>query len=485
MQVFCFSSALAQSDVVVEGDTCRHIDQYLNSLVKEKSFSGGLLIVKNGKKIFSKGYGFANKTGNIPFTPSTLCSMGSITKNFTAAAILKLEESGKISLNDNLRKFFPDVPQDKAYITLHQLLTHSSGFSEILDSDKGDYQVIKAREYLEAAFRQALRFQPGTKAIYTNVGMSILGIIIEQVSGMDYEAFLKKEFFQPIGIRHIGYQFPQEKGISIAHGYRKGQDWGTHQGHFNSAGGGPYWNLKANGGLEASLNEMYLWANAFTYPSVLSKVSVERMFTPQIIEDNTDGFYSFGYGCNVSKSRRNTRVIDNGGSNGIYFARLLRYPEEGLVFYMVTNEQSAPTEKVLPNVTQLFFNGKIDQDAFEAKRGFENPMAEKVYRLLLEKGPDRFAENLEALGLKVEDDLILLEAGQKLMDENKAPEGIALFEYYTHAFPNIVVAKNNLGDLYRLSGQKQKAIESYRAALHVRPGNPRATEELKKLGEMP
>ena len=206
------------------------------------------------------------------------------------------------------------------------------------------------------------------------------------------------------------------------------------------------------------------------------------MFTPHIVEENTNGHYSFGYGCNISKSRRNTKVIDNGGSNGIYFARMLRFPEEGVVCYMVSSEQSAPTEKVLPNVMQLYFNGKIKTDRFTEKPMFEHPMALKVYNLLIFKGADVFEQNLKSEGIQIEDDMVLLEAGQKLMDENKTAEALALFEYYTKTFPNIVVAKNNLGDLYRMKGDKEKAIACYKAALKVRPGNPRAIEELKKLG---
>ncbi len=92
---------------------------------------------------------------------------------------------------------------------------------------------------------------PGTKAIYTNVGYSILGIIIEEISGKDYESYLKQALFKPMGITQIGYHFPLMKNDTIAIGYKNGVSWGTHQQRFNEVGGGPYWNLKANGGLEA------------------------------------------------------------------------------------------------------------------------------------------------------------------------------------------------------------------------------------------
>ena len=99
--------------------------------------------------------------------------------------------------------------------------------------------------------------------------MSILGIIIEQVAGMGYEAYLKQNLFEPNSIREIGYHPAGAQNDSIAHGYQNGRDWGTIPQHIAAAGDGPYWNLKANGGLEASLNDMFLWANAFTNHTLL------------------------------------------------------------------------------------------------------------------------------------------------------------------------------------------------------------------------
>lgn len=174
------SSNKSSDEIVVANDTCKTIDKYLSQLATERNFSGGLLIIKEGKKIFSKGYGWANKEKNIPFTPSTLASMGSITKAFTAAAIMKLTEQGKLSVNDSLKKFFPNVPPDKANITIHQLLTHSSGFHEFLKEDGGDYEKINTEEFLKRAFSEPLSFKPGEKAVYTNVGMSILELSLSR-----------------------------------------------------------------------------------------------------------------------------------------------------------------------------------------------------------------------------------------------------------------------------------------------------------------
>lgn len=469
------------SATIIANDTCKKIDTYLSQLEKEKNFSGGLLIIKDGKKIFSKGYGWADKENKIAFTPSTLASMGSITKAFTAAAIMKLVEQGKLSTDDPLKKFFPDVPADKENITIHQLLTHSSGFHEFLQNDGGDYEKINTDNFLKRAFAEPLSFKPGEKAVYTNVGMSILGIIIEKISGLDYETFLKKSLFEPIGIHGIGYHVADAKNNMIAQGYQNGKDWGTIPQHIATVGDQPYWNLKANGGLEASLDDMFLWANAFTNSAILKNTTIEKMFTAQVTEDGYNGKSFFGYGCNILTSRSNTKMIDNGGSNGIYFARLIRLPEEGLVFYMVTNESSINTNMVLPNVTQLYFMGQIVQDAVNMQPKFDDPLSKTIYDIVQNPATTDLKTELEKSNIVVDDDMILLDAGEKLIEENKFDAALILYKYYTQTFPNIVVAWNDLGDIYLALKNKDEAKKCYQQALKIRPENPRAKENLEKL----
>ena len=477
-----YGYAQQNTGFVNNNDTCRVIDNYLTQLATDKNFSGGLLIIKDGKKIFSRGYGWADKERKISFTPTTLASIGSITKAFTAAAVMKLVEQGKLSVEDNLKKFFPNVPSDKEGITIHQLLTHSSGFHEFLKNDGGDYEVLKTDDFLKRAFSEPLSFTPGQKAIYTNVGMSVLTVIIEKISGTDYDTFLKTNLFDPAGIKKIGYRYPQLHSDTIAVGYENGSVWGTHQQHFKTAGGGPYWNLKGNGGLEASLDDMFLWANAFTSNKILKKATIEKMFSPQMKEEGYDGKSFFGYGCNVQKTKRGTKMIDNGGSNGIYFARLIRLPEEGLVFYMVTNESTVNTNMVMPNVTQLYFQGKIIQDGLVQEKKL-SPQAEKVYNIVVENKSSDLQTALQKAQIDVEDDMILLEAGRQLIEEKKSDEALVLYKYYINSFPNIIVAWNDLGDVYRMKNNKSEAIKCYQQALKLRPDNARAKKNLEELSK--
>ena len=119
------------------------------------------------------------------------------------------------------------------------------------------------------------------------MGISIEAVIIEKISGMDYEQFLRKELFEPNGMKkRLGYQYPPDGNVQIAKGYQNGKLWGSHQERFKEAGGGPYWNLKGNGGLEVSLDHMGIWINAvWQFKSVLSKAMTEKMYSSLICQE--------------------------------------------------------------------------------------------------------------------------------------------------------------------------------------------------------
>ena len=166
----------------------------------------------------------------------------------------------------------------------------------------------------------------------------------------------------------------------------------------------------------------------------------------------------------------------------IYFAHIVRLPEEGVTFYMITNESRINTNMVLPNVTQLYFYGKIDRDVIVESAGFDNPQSKSVYDVVLNTKTD-LGLALTASNIKVTDDMVLMEVGRRLREEDRAVKAFLLYDYYTKAFPNIVFPWNEMGDLYLEQNKKSEAIECYKQALKLRPENQRAKNALAKLGE--
>ena len=171
--------------------TINKIETYLKEIEKAE-FTGTVLVGLNGKKVISRGYGFRNINQKLRNTPNTIFDIGSITKQFTGAAIIKLEMQGKLSTDDKISRYFSDVPKDKSEITIHQLLRHSSGLPSVVG---GDYDKITESEFVAKVMNTPLKFESGSKSSYSNVGYSLLAIIIEKVSGESYEQFLYKNLW--------------------------------------------------------------------------------------------------------------------------------------------------------------------------------------------------------------------------------------------------------------------------------------------------
>lgn len=327
-----FFSVGQNTENVKNDNISQKMDDFLSGLVKNNGFSGSILVIKGGQEILKKGYGFANRENKIPFTPQTISTVGSVTKQFTAAAILKLEMQGKLSVTDELEKFFPEAPADKKKITLHQLLTHTAGLPPAVGDD---YEPLERDAFMKRVFSTPLNSAPGTKHDYSNVGYSILAAIVELKSGMNYEQFLKQYLFEPAGMKHTGYVLPNWKDQTICTGYRGNTVWGK-SNEKPWASDGPYWNLKGNGGILSNMEDMYLWHQALLTNKVLNDAAKEKMYARHVKEGpDADSYY--GYGWALMPTPRNTWLVTHNGGNGIFFCDFLRYLDENVVIIYQTN----------------------------------------------------------------------------------------------------------------------------------------------------
>lgn len=312
-------------------------------------FSGSLLVAKDGQVLLNKGYGFADADRKVPFTSETAFCIGSITKQFTAGAIVKLEMQGKLSVQDPISKWFEGVPEDKKAITLHHLLTHSAGLEDVFG---GDYEVMPRDELVKKALASKLLWPPGTRYRYSNAGYSLLAAIVEKASGQPYEDYLRKNLLLPAGMMRTGYLL-QEKG-PLARGVREDKDWGTPLDHA-WAPDGPWWNLRGNGGLFSTTGDLYKWHQALEGEAIFSKEAKARIFTPHVPEDE-EGRSHYGYGWAIFKTPRGTRLIAHNGGNGIFHADFRRYVDEGVVVIIGSNRDDFSSIPAVGPVTRLIFN---------------------------------------------------------------------------------------------------------------------------------
>ena len=325
------------------------LDAHMSRL-EAYGFSGSLLVAKGGEVILDKGYGFADARRKAPFTADTAFDVGSITKQFTAAAILKLEMQGKLAVSDPLSKWFEGVPEDKKGITLHHLLTHSAGLVDVLGDD---YDEMPRERLVKEALGSKLLWAPGTRYGYSNVGYSLLAAVVELASGKPYEEYLRENLWKPAGMARTGYRL-QEKG-PLAHGvYRENEDWGTPVDKA-WAPDGPWWNLRGNGGVLSTTGDLYKWHQALEGEAILPKEAKARMFTPHVPEDE-EGSSHYGYGWAIFKTPRNTRLISHNGGNGIFNADFRRYVDDGVVLIIGSNRQDFRSIPAVGPITRLIFN---------------------------------------------------------------------------------------------------------------------------------
>jgi len=255
----------------------KKIDSYVRTAV-DAGFSGAVLVAKGGKVILHSGYGLADRGKNIPVRKETVFDIGSITKRFTKAAILKLEEQGKLKRSDTLNKFFDNVPEDKAGITVKQALEHTAGFHEYHDTT-GDFEEMDREQALKTILNQKLLFKPGDQEAYSNSGYTLLAVIIELSSKQSYQSFLEEYLFKPAGMNRTGfYRDSLWKEDEVAIGYE-----GKTIGEKNSPYYWPHmtWALIGGGGMVSSVGELYKWIQALEAGKVLTEKTKEKMYDPQ------------------------------------------------------------------------------------------------------------------------------------------------------------------------------------------------------------
>ncbi len=317
------------AEIAVSDEGAQRLDEYLGRL-SDWGFSGVILVARAGDVVLERGYGYADRENRRPVTPDTIFSVGSITKQFTAAAILKLEAAGRLSVEDPITKYFEGTPEDKRGITLHHLLTHSAGFPGAIGDD---FEAVERDEYVRGALESPLEFEPGAGYGYSNVGYSLLGAIIEQLTEQSYEAYLHDVLFEPAGMPDTGYLLPAWDAARLAQGYRDGERWGTVVER-PWADDGPYWHLRANGGIHSTVRDMYRWLDVVRAPGLLDPEQHDKWLAPHVDEGGGNSHYTYGW---VVHDTEWGRLIAHNGGNGIFGADFLYLPEDDLFVYVASN----------------------------------------------------------------------------------------------------------------------------------------------------
>lgn len=294
--------------------------------------SGSLVAVLDGELVTCTGWGEADREAGTAAGCDTVYDVGSMTKQFTAAAVLKLQMQGRLRVTDPIGEHLDDVPGDKRAITIEQLLTHTSGLVDVLG---GDYEEVSRAEMEAAALGSDLLTAPGTTHLYSNVGYSLLAAIVEEASGVVYEDYLARHLFEPAGMTSTGYVLPDWTPADIAVEYDAD---GTPRGRPDEqpwAADGPYWHLRGNGGLLSTARDMARWHLALEGDLVLDRATKAALFEPRVREEpGGDTFYGYGW---VVQDTAVGRLLWHNGGNGLSYGELARIPDARTMVFWVTN----------------------------------------------------------------------------------------------------------------------------------------------------
>lgn len=326
--------------------------------LRSQGFEGVVRVDFGNQTVIRTAVGDADPVSGRPFRPDTQVDMGSISKPFTAIAILKLQEQGKLSVKDTLAKFFPNAPSDKAGITVEQLLTHTAGFPGFVGSD---FEPIDRATFEDRALKSQLRSKPGESYNYSNVGFGLLAAIIERASGESYERYLIENVLKPAGIARTGYG-------SVLNPKNIATDPKGRPVNEASWAGAPHWNLIGNGGLLTTADDMIAFLKAFQAGKIVSRASVDEAERWHVNEE-PGGSSGYGYGLTLMRHPTLGRDVWHNGGNPFFTAEFHLFPETGLVLFVASNSYFPAPEASMKLIRAIFGRPDMEPSLPEAPDG--------------------------------------------------------------------------------------------------------------------
>lgn len=323
------------------------VDELVEAHARVNAFSGTVLLAKKGKPLVAKGYGFANIEWQIPNTLDTKFRIGSVTKQFTSMLVMQLREQGKVKLEDSVCVFVAPCPETWKPVTIHHLLTHTSGIPSYtsLAAWRATNMVPKTTEQMVSIFRDLpLEWVPGEKFGYNNSGYFLLGVIIEKVTGKKYEQALNEMILTPLGLKNTGYDWPGTILPQRAAGYE-----GRGANIRNTAAidmQQPY----SAGSLYSTVTDLLKWEQSLYTATLLPDAARQIMWTP--FKNN------YAYGWSIAEPSPATfghkRIAHSGGING-FSSMLIRVPDDNVTVIVLSNNSAGNAGSVARDLLAVYY----------------------------------------------------------------------------------------------------------------------------------
>jgi CubicO group peptidase (beta-lactamase class C family) len=444
------------------------IDNLMSTLYGRGQFNGAILVAEQGKIIYRKAFGKAYFQTGTDFTPETPSNIGSVTKQFTAMAIMILAEGNKLSYDDPVSKYIPQFSHSAhlSKITLRELLTHTSGIPDYGDLGIDDSGLDQKGLVAALLKNEDLLSKPGLKYRYSNPGYALLAVVVERVSGNQFGNFLEQEIFEPIGMSDtFVYDSPGKRNDRNAVGY----------GQFGQVDDGGPTAIPGDGGIYSTIDDLFKWDQSLYTNRLVRQSTLAKAFTPGEVEEGTS---TYGFGWNLGQDG-NDRYVWHTGNQAGFRAFIERRLKDRITVIMVTNKGNSKRFDINAAIQNIL-----------ADRPYVLPKqsgAEKLYKTIQESGIQSALQIYEGLKNEKGSEYDFGESElntlgyQLLYGDKRVSDAIAIFELSIREHPASSNAFDSLGEAYRQNGEKDLAINSYQTAAKLDPTNGHAAAMLKEL----
>lgn len=340
--------ALASGSNNARGDT---VDDYVRQQMTGHRIPGAeLLVIRDGKRLKEGSYGYANLELKVPVQPQSLFEIGSLTKQFTAAGILLLKQENKLALDERISEYLQVTPASWAGVTVRHLLTHTSGIKSYTGLDGFEWRRhLSQKEFIEKIGAYPLEFAPGASWKYCNTGYSLLGYIIENVSGEDYWSFMGKRIFGPLGMNSTTNRWPALVLANRVSGYEQTNHvWINRDPDVTD--------VFAAGAIVSTAPDLEQWLDGLDGGKILGEESKKEMWTPTVLTSGKTSDYGFGWFIGTFAGHRN---VGHSGATSGFSASIQRFPENHLDVILLTNTDEQVATPIARAVACFYLNGSF------------------------------------------------------------------------------------------------------------------------------
>lgn len=440
------------------------LDKLMTQAHANGVFNGSVLVAENGKVIYRKAFGYANREIKQLLKPEFCFDLASVSKQFTAMGIMILKERKKLSYDDKITKYFPEFPAYGKDITIRNLLNNTSGMPLYqpfaTKNNLSNAEILKTIEE-----REVLDANIGERYVYNNAGYVMLGLIIEKVSKMSLAEFLKENIFKPLKMKNtlVG-DTPKIDLKNRALGYSvigELDDYAV--SHTGSTS------------MFSNVDDLFLWDQALYTEKLVSKKTIEEAFTPAVLNNGSLSNYGFGWFLTPEK-----KSVNHSGSDFGYRAFIMRNLDKKQTYIWLTNAGNAIPKDIM----------NVAIENILASKPYEIPkitvISEFQKALAVNSVDDAIAKTTKSIqsnpNLFVMDDAAINELGYKYLNDKKLADALSIFKFNVTLNPNSSNVYDSLGEIYLLQKDTVNAIENYKKSVALNPDNSNAKKVLKKLG---